>query len=326
MMIKSYKTELKPNKKQIELFAKAVGISRFIFNWALNDRITNYQETKTNTSYAKQNLKLTLLKQENIDWMYEVPKSIHQNALKHVQTAFTNFFRGLKSGAKRGFPKFKSKHRSTKSFTVDGQYYYVTEDGIKFNKFGFVHLKEKGYIPTKNTNGVKFCFCTISSENDRWFISVTVEQPEFKKKKLSKEIIGVDLGIKTLATLSDGTVIENPKAYRHYLKKLKREQRRLSRKVKGSNNRNKQRKIVANIHFKIANIRKDVIHKMTTLLAKTKPRTIVIEDLNVAGMLKNHKLAGALADVSFGEIRRQLEYKTDWYGGVSRCRPFLSVK
>lgn len=306
-MIRAYKTEIKPTKKQVEYFNKACGTSRFIYNWGLDRRIKYYEETKKSLTYAKQNLELTILKKEN-EWMYEVGKFVHQNALRNLQTAFNNFFRGNKSGV--GFPKFKSKHKDRNSFQIDNDRFYVTNDTIKIQTIGVLKLKERGYIPIEV---IKYCYAVISEQAGRWFISVIVEQEDLEKRELTEEVIGVDLGIKTLGTCSDGTIFENPKAYKKYLKQLKREQRRLSRKVKGSNNRNKQKQKLKKVHFRISNIRKDSINKMTTFLTKTKSRTIVIEDLNVKGMLKNHKLAGALSDASFGEIKRQLEYKSIWY-------------
>jgi putative transposase len=225
-MIKSYKVEIKPTFKQLTLFNKACGTARFIYNWALDKRIKYYQETKKSLSYYKQNLELTKLKQEN-EWMYDVGKFVHQNALLNLQTAFINFFRELKKD-KVGFPKFKSKHKNKNSFQIDNDRFYVTENRIKIQTFGSIKLKEKGYIPlTKDI--IKYCKATISEEGNRWFISIPVEISDIIKQELTNDVVGVDLGIKTLATCSNGTVFENPKVYKKYLKRLKREQRRLSK-------------------------------------------------------------------------------------------------
>jgi putative transposase len=310
-MIRAYKTEIRPTVKQLKYFRNACGISRFIYNWGLDQRIKYYKETQKGLTYAAQNLELTKLKNEK-EWLYNVGKFVHQRSLMNLNTAFKNFFEGLKTKRKFGFPKFKSKHHSKNSFQIDNDRFYITKDKIKIGTVGVIKLKESGYIPTKP---IKYYCATIFEEGNRWFISVTVEENDIViDSNVSKEVIGVDLGIKSLAMCSDGTVFENPKVYKKNLKKLKKSQRRLSRKKIGSNNREKQRKKLKRIHYKISCIRKDVINKLTTFLARTKPRIIVIEDLNVKGMLKNHKLAQALSDISFGEIKRQLEYKALWYG------------
>jgi putative transposase len=175
-------------------------------------------------------------------------------------------------------------------------------------RLGILNLKEHCYIPTDE----HILSATVSKKANRYFVSVAIEKELELIDKKSNAIIGVDLGIKSLAVTSNGLSFENPKAYKKFLKKLKREQRWLSRKVKGSNNRRKQQKEVARIHYKISNIRKDNIHKMTTTIVKNQPKAIVIENLSVSGMLKNHCLSQAIADSSFGEIRRQFEYKTNW--------------
>jgi len=317
-MIKSFKVELKPTYKQVKYFKQACGISRYIYNWGLNRRINEYRDNKVSLSYSNQSKELTLLKQE-YDWLYNVGKFVHQNALMNLNSAFINFFRELKKG-KVGFPKFKSKHKNTNSFQMDNDKFYITQDRIKIITIGSIKLKEKDYLPLIK-DVIKYCRSTISERGNRWFISISAEVKDCDIKEVSKEIVGVDVGIKTLATCSDGSIFENPKAYKKYLKKLKKEQRRLSRKQydkktkKSSNNRIKNNLKIKKLYYKISNVRHDNLHKLTSFLAKTKPKIVVIEDLNVKGMIKNHKLAAALADASFGEIKRQLEYKSAWYGG-----------
>ena len=172
-------------------------------------------------------------------------------------------------------------------------------------------LKERGYLPLT----AKILSASVSERAGRWFVSIQVEedQPEYQGVKDDHGIVGVDLGIKTLATVSDGKVYQNPKPLKTKLRKLKRLQQSVSRKVKGSNNRKKATKKVARLYLKISNVRKDTLHKMTTTLAKTK-RVVGIEDLNVSGMMKNRKLSRAIADLGLFECRRQLNYKGDWYG------------
>jgi putative transposase len=314
---KAYKVEFKPNNKQRALLEKSVGVARFAYNWGLNERIELYKAEKKSLTAIDQHKILCSKKKTEFPWMYEVSKMAPQEALRDLDVAFKNFFRGIKKGQKVGFPKFKSKHKSKNSFKINSNF-YVTNETINIPKIGYVKLKEKGYIPTKD---VKINSMTVSKDVDRWFISVQVEQ-DIPEPKRIESVLGVDVGIKTLATCSNGEVFENNKFLKKSKKRLAHAQRNLARKKfdketkKSSNNRNKAKLKVQKIHRKIRNQRLDAIHKMTSSLAKTKPRYIVLEDLNVKGMMKNHNLAGAISDASFYEIKRQLTYKTAWFGGA----------
>lgn len=313
---KAYKVELKPNNKQRTLLEKSAGTARFAYNWGLNERIELYKSKKKSLTAIDQHKILCTKKKTEYPWMYEVSKMAPQGALRDLDKAFKNFFRGIKKGQKIGFPKFKSKHKSKQKFSISYGF-YVSNTEVKIPKVGRVRLKEKGYIPTKD---VKINSMTVSKEADRWFVSVQVEQ-DITKPKEPETVLGVDVGIKELAVCSNGQVFENPKHLKKSKKKLAHAQKNLARKKfnketkKSSNNRNKAKLKVQKIFRRIRNQRLDTIHKMTSSLAKTKPRYIVLEDLNVKGMMKNHKLAGAVADASFYEIKRQLLYKTSWYGG-----------
>ena len=173
---------------------------------------------------------------------------------------------------------------------------------------GWIKLKENNHLPFDK----KILSATVSKRVGRWFVSISVEEEIAPVPNAKGEVIGIDLGIKTLAVASNGMVFENPKALKTYRRKLARLQRKQCRQKKGSSNRKKTNQKIARLHYKISNIRKNSIHKMTSAVVKTKPRLIVIEDLNVRGMTKNHCLAGAVSDASFGEIRRQLDYKCKW--------------
>jgi putative transposase len=315
---RAYKTEIKPNNKQRMLLEKSAGVARFTFNWGLAEKIKLYQEEKKSLTAIDQHKILCSKKKREFPWMYEVTKCAPQEALRDLETAFKNFYKGLKKGKKVGFPKFKSKKTSKPKFSVSAGF-YVTNNTIKIPKIGKVRLKEKGYIPIKD---VKMNSMTVSKVTDRWYVSLQVEQEIPELPKDIDSVIGVDLGISTLATCSDGSTFENTKYLEKSKKRLSRAQRDFSRKSynpetkKSSNNRNKAKLKLQKIHQKIRNQRKDTIHKMTTTLVKTKPRYIVIEDLNVSGMMKNRCLAGSIGDASFSEIKRQLTYKTSWYGGL----------
>jgi len=315
-IIRGYKVELKINNKQRTLLRKHAGAARFAWNWGLARRIEEYKATGKYSNAIEQHRQLNSLKKTEFPWMYEVSKCAPQEALRDLDRAYANFFRLLKNGERKvGFPLFKSKKHSRGSFRLTGTI-HVEKNRIRLPRLGWLRLKEQDYIPT---SGVKILSATVSERTDRWFVSVQVEeQVEIKKAKGSP--LGVDLGVKTMAVCSDGKKFENPKAIRITLRKLRRVQRELSRRKKGSNNREKSRRKISRLHLRISNIRSDAIEKATSsIVAKNKPveqrpSVVVIEDLFVSGMLKNHKLARAISDVGFGEFRRQLTYKTAWNG------------
>jgi putative transposase len=314
---RAYKVELNPNNKQSTLLEKSAGVARFAYNWGLNEKINLWKSEKKSLTSIDQHKILCGKKKIEFPWMYEVSKMAPQEALRDLDTAFKNFFRGIKKGQKVGFPKFKSKHKSKQKFSISYGF-YVSNTEVKIPKVGRIRLKEKSYIPTKD---VKINSMTVSKDADRWFISVQVEQNAPEPNNQIESVLGIDVGIKTLATCSNGEVFENNKYLKKSKKKLAHAQKKLARKKfdketkRSSNNRNKGKLKVQKIYRRIRNQRIDALHKMTSILAKTKPRYIVLEDLNVSGMMKNHKLAGAIGDASFNEIKRQLTYKTSWYGG-----------
>jgi putative transposase len=291
-------------------------VARFAYNLALDERIKAYEKDKTALTAIDQHKSLCARKKEEFPWMYDVSKCAPQEAIRDLDSAFKNFFRGIKNGRNVGFPKFKSKHKSKPAFTISFGF-YVTNSTINIPKVGYVILKEKDYIPVKD---IYINSMTVSKTAGRWFASVQCEV-EISEPSKPETVLGVDVGIKTLATCSDGEIFENPKHLRKAKKKLAHAQKNLARKKfdpetkKSSKNREKAKLKVQKIHFDITNKRKDAIHKMTSILARTKPRYFVLEDLNVSGMMKNHCLAGAIADASFNEIKGQIGYKTAWYGG-----------
>jgi putative transposase len=246
--------------------------------------------------------------------MYQVSKCAPQEALWNLDAAFAQFFRrcALKKQGKwtgrLGYPKFKTKKKGLGSFRLTGRI-VVAEKVIVLPRLGRLRLKEHGYLPT---GGVAILSATVSEQAGHWYVSLQVEEEQAVPQNTGP-VVGIDLGIKNLATLSDGTVIPNPRHLKRRLKKLQRLQRVVSRRQKGGKNRKKAVRTLAKLHRQIKNHRRDTLHEVTTRLAKTKS-VLVIEDLNVSGMLQNHHLAQAIGDVGFYEFKRQLLYKARWYG------------
>ena len=312
-MLISHKIELTPNVEQSIFFSKCSGTARFAYNWALAEWKRLYESGEKPNEMALRRY-LNSIKREEYPWMLEVPKSVVQQSIKNLGSAFSNFFRRVKSGKRKGkalgYPKFKSKRgKRNTGFRIDNGDVVIdyTRQMLYVPKLGYVKMRELPRYEGKLFQAV------ICKQADRWFVSLGIKtdcQPAISE---SQAFVGVDLGVNTLAQLSTGEAFTAPKPYKYYLKKLKRAQRRLSKARIGSNNRDKRRLVVSKLHKKIADIRNDFLHKLTTYLAK-KFLVISIEDLNVSGMLANGKLAKAIADLGFYEFRRQLEYKTVKFG------------
>ncbi|HEY4032413.1 MAG TPA: RNA-guided endonuclease TnpB family protein [Ktedonobacteraceae bacterium] len=327
--VRGYKTELDLNNAQRTACLKHAGAARFAYNWGLRRYQQEYASLHRTPSAISLHKELNALKKTDFPWMYDVSKCAMQEAFRDLEKAFKHFFGKCqlrKMGqwkGKLGYPKFKTKKKGLGSFRLTGTI-HVTDKAVQLPRLGKVRLKEKGkkkYIPT---SGIKILSATVSEQAGHWYVSVQVEEEVSDALAASGQAMGVDFGIKALATCSDGTTIENPKVLRNHLKKLKRLGRQHSRKTKGGKNRKKAVRKLACLHARIAHIRSDALHKATAqIVAKTKPcqerpACIVIEDLNVAGMLKNRKLSRAIADVGFAELRRQLEYKASLAGSASK--------
>lgn len=304
----AYKAVLYPNSDQKVLIAKTLGCCRYVYNHYLDERITVYKESKISVSFQEQQNSLPgLKKSEDTVWLNEVDSTALQSSLRDLQNAFDNFFLGLKEKRHVGFPKFKSKHNekeSYRSINNNNSIRIIDSTHIQLPKLGVV----KCLFPMDYSGKIKHA--TVTREKDgHYSVSVMCETVITETLPKTGGVVGIDLGIHSLAITSEGEAYDNQKSYKHNLKKLRRLQRSLSRKQKGSNNRKKQKGKVAKLHRHIRNQRHDAIHKMTHELVE-KYDVICIENLNVAGMKRNRKLAREISDAAFGEIRRQLDYKT----------------
>ena len=308
-MIVAHKIQLDPTNKQATYFAKASGTARFAYNWALAEWKRQYEEWKLDSSLPKPSelslrRQLNAIKREQFPWMTEVTKCAPQIAVMQLGNAFKNFWKG-----RTKYPKFRKKGVHDR-FAIANDQFTVSGKKIRIPKLGWVRMKESLRFTGKILSA------TVSRIADKWYVSITVDTDHIPMRPAENQgEVGVDLGISALATLSTGEKVLGPKPHKALLSRLKRLSRRLSKKQNGSANRAKARVRLARLHARIANIRKDALHKLTADLTR-RFHTIAIEDLNVSGMMGNRRLARSIADMGFYEFRRQLTYKIERRGGL----------
>lgn len=315
-MLKAYKFRMYPDKEQEVQLAKTFGCCRLVYNYYLARKIELYKsEQKSLSKYDCNNhLNRELKKSEEYIWLKEIDKFALTNSVYNLDTAYKNFFRDIKKGNKnQGFPKFKSKKINRHSYTTNFTNNNIEVD-FKNNKIKLPKLRWLDCITHREFNG-QIKSCTISkTPSGKYFVSVLVET-EHSQLLQNNNAMGMDLGVSDLLITSDGEVIDNRRLTYQYEQKLAKLQRQLAKKKKGSNNFHKQRIKVARLHEKIANKRKDNLHKISSQIVKEN-QFIFSENLNVSGMVRNHNLAKAIHDVSWYELTRQLEYKSNWNSRV----------
>lgn len=299
-MILAHKIRLEPNNRQKGYLTQAAGTARFVWNWALAEWDQQFKDGKKPNAIDLKK-QFNQIKYEEFPWLKGIHRDAHSQPFADLKSAFQSFF---KKTSKR--PKFKKRGRRD-AFYLANDVFRLDGDRVRLPKIGWINLSEKLRFQGKIMSA------RVSRQADQWFISIQVDVGDYQKPRAADGTVGVDLGIKTFAVTSSDQEFQSPKPLSKFLKKLKRLQRRLSKRIRGSNRFKKLTLQITRLHARISNIRKDALNKITTQLCREN-QAIAIEDLNVSGMVKNRKLSRAISDLGFYEFRRQIEYKSRIFG------------
>jgi len=304
---RAHKIEMKPNNKQVNCLLQACGVSRLAYNWGLSEWKKQYEAGEKPTAYGLKK-QFNSIKRQEYPFCYDVTKCSPETAFKNLGVAFVNFFRRVKQGKKPGYPRYK-KRGMHDSFGLSNDKVKLKGKRVLISKLGWVKLTEFWRF-----SGDELLSATVSRQAGRWFVSFNSEAV-MDDPILSDYVVGVDIGVKKLAVTSDGEVFDNPRALVKAQERICLYQKSVSRKRKGSSNRKKAVLKLAGHHYRISNIRKDSLHKASNAIVKI-AGVIGIENLDVAGMLKNRRLSRAISDASLSELHRQIGYKAAWHGVI----------
>jgi len=328
MIIKAYKTELDPNNKQASRMQMYADARQFVFNVGLREWQRQYKRDMKPSAYKLKRqfteAKRTIYANE-YDWS-SVPFAVQGGAFRDLGDAFKHFFRRVKNGETPGYPKAA---RTASRFVLRST--RVEHDQVRLTGIGWVRLKERGYIPVSDSDVEFGAYATISCRAGRWFISVIVHEELDVTPPDNDDVIGIDLGLHHLVVASNGDTFERPRALEQAERKIRRLSKELARRKKGGKNWHKTKRKLQRAHYRVFTARSHWLHQISDhLTAKLRPTTIVLEDLHVKGMMQNRNLAKALSEASFGELRRQIEYKAErqgidvvladrWYASSKTC-------